>query len=616
MLAEDDRRRVVELAERIRRQSVRLNETTLIIDAQLADTHPQTAAVEAQRSFDAELALSNCARFAVALAVKVAPPAVRGPATAALSALHDDDPAMVSDAVTALRALPRGEDRVAVPASRLAASVEQYAHARDRLRNPIDDDEIRAAGGGFTPAVQLAGAWLPGSTPINTEASITRGRALLDRATMASYLRTSIQIAVAGTMAVIAGYAVSAPRVYWAILTVFVCFLQATNAGEQVRRALFRATGTAIGIVLGGLLVHLTGGRVWASVAIVLVSMFFGIYLIRVNYTFLSIAITVMIAQLYVQLGEFGWQVLLLRLAETAVGVAAVIVTVLFIVPLRPQRVLIIGVLQWIRALRTLLDAVLDRLDGKYQPLRPWSARSTPPTPPWSPPPRRCDESPSVAHPPRSPRSLRSRRLPANTPAHSPQRSRTLRPPTPTGAAPTTRRGAPRPTNCAPRSRELKTASPLASTAPTCDRHPYSHSPSTTCDRGRHRRRTRCTTSPSWTEPWPGWRSHSRWTSPIATPAKEPPEHQARQARDPADRARVYKIGTTPASVRPGPVDAATRRPGSGDRLGVDRLKRGPAPAAARVRARMGGDVRGVCGRRSGRSSPRRPSLDPDGGDA
>jgi uncharacterized membrane protein YccC len=188
---------------------------------------------------------------------------------------------------------------------------------------------------------------------------------------MQPYLRTTVQIAVAGTLAVIAGSVVSPQRLYWAVLTVFVCFINAANSGEQVRRALLRAGGTAIGIVPGDLLVHLTGGRVWASIAIVLLAMFLGIYLIRASYLFLTIGVTVMIAQLYVQLGEFGWRVLLLRLTETAVGVGAVIVTVLFIVPLRPRRVLATGVLLWVRAIRALLDAVLGRLNGNREPLRP-----------------------------------------------------------------------------------------------------------------------------------------------------------------------------------------------------------------------------------------------------
>ena len=129
------------------------------------------------------------------------------------------------------------------------------------------------------------------------------------------------------------------------MLAVFLCFIAATNSGEQVRRALFRAGGTAIGIVVGDLLVHLTGGHVWSSLLIVLVALFFGIYLIRVNYMFMTIGITVTMSQLYVQFGEFSWSLLLLRLAETAIGVAAVVVTVLVIVPLRPQRVLTTAVL-------------------------------------------------------------------------------------------------------------------------------------------------------------------------------------------------------------------------------------------------------------------------------
>jgi uncharacterized membrane protein YccC len=220
--------------------------------------------------------------------------------------------------------------------------------------------------------VELFNGFLPGSMPVSAEASTTAGRGgLLDRATMPTYLRTTIQIAVAGTIAVVVGDLVSGRRLYWAVLAVFLSFIAASNSGEQARRALFRAGGTAIGIVVGDLLVHLTGGRVWASLLIVLVALFFGIYLIRVNYMFMTMGITVTMAQLYVQLDEFSWQLLVLRLGETAIGVAAVVVTVLLIVPLRPQRVLTTAVLLWFTALRALVTAVLDRLDGEREPLPP-----------------------------------------------------------------------------------------------------------------------------------------------------------------------------------------------------------------------------------------------------
>jgi MFS family permease len=372
VLGEEDERGIRRLEERMRRQLVRLNETTLMIDAELAEVRPRTAVVEAQRLFDAELAVSNSARFASALATSGAPPAVRRAAAAALSALLDGDPPSVSRAVAALRTAMPARCRASVLASRLAASVELYAQARDRVTRPVRDDEVaEAAGGDFTPAVTLVNGWLPGSTPVSAEASTSRGRGLLDRATMPPHVRATIQVAVAGTLAVVAGDALSGPRLYWAVLATFLAFVAATNSAEQVWRALFRVGGTAIGIVVGALLVHLTGGSYWPSVATVVVAMFFGIYLIRVNYTFMAIGITVTVAQLYAQLEEFSWQLLLLRLAETAVGVAAVVVTVLLIVPLRPQRVLTTGMLLWVCALRRLLEAVFVRLDGRREPLRP-----------------------------------------------------------------------------------------------------------------------------------------------------------------------------------------------------------------------------------------------------
>ncbi|HEV7189455.1 MAG TPA: FUSC family protein, partial [Blastococcus sp.] len=317
-------------------------------------------------------ALSNCARFAAALAVLRADREVRRRAAEAFAALLAGDRARLRDAVTALRALPADSSRTTVLASRLAASLEDHAEARGRLDEPVSDDDTVLGPAEFSPAVQLFSGYLPGSTPVSAEASTTRGRGgLLDRATMPPYVRTTIQIAVAATLAVVAGNALSSRRLYWSVLAVFLCFIATTNSGEQVRRALFRAGGTAIGIVIGDLLVHLTGGHVWSSLLIVLVALFFGIYLIRVNYMLMTIGITVTMAQLYVQFNEFSWSLLLLRLAETAIGVAAVVVTVLVIVPLRPQRVLTTAVLLWFTALRALVEALLDGGADERVPLRP-----------------------------------------------------------------------------------------------------------------------------------------------------------------------------------------------------------------------------------------------------
>jgi uncharacterized membrane protein YgaE (UPF0421/DUF939 family) len=372
-LETEDPDRTHALQRRLRRQVVRLNESTLMIDAQLAEAVPESAAAQAQRLFDVELALSNCARFAGAMAVTCAEPAARAQAARTLSAVLAGDVPAVLAGTGAQRLSTWSSVRTTVLAHRLAASAEEFMRARRELEEAIGQRLSGSTGEDFTPAVELNAGFLPGSVPVSAAASTTPGRGgLLDRATMPSYVRSSIQIAVAGTLAVVVGDLISEQRMYWAVLSTFLAFVAATNAGEQVRRALFRVAGTAIGIVVGDVLVHVTGGQVWSSLLIVLVSLFFGIYLIRTNYMFMVIGVTVTMSLLYVQFGEFSWGLLVLRLVETAIGVGAVVLTVLFIVPLRPQRVLTTGLLQWFQKLRSLVDAVLDRVvDGEAVALRP-----------------------------------------------------------------------------------------------------------------------------------------------------------------------------------------------------------------------------------------------------
>ncbi len=359
---------------RLRRQLVRFNESTLIVEAQLVTTSPTSARLEAQELFTAELSLTNCARFSAALghALTAADSELRDNAIAALTAARARDWRRARELAEAMRERTGSTDRVTTLVRRLALSIEQYASSRDRLYQAIEDRRRGETVATFVPAVELTNGFLPGSVPVSAEASTTPGRGRFEQATLPPYLRSSIQIAIASTIAVVAGDAVDGFRLYWAVLAAFLAFMATTNTGEQVRKALFRVAGTAVGIVIGDLLVHVTGGNVWAALPIVLVVLFLGIYLIRVNYTFMVIGITMMLSLLYYQLGEFSWHLLVLRLGETAVGVGAVVFTVLVVLPLRPQRVLTTAVLLWFRSVSTLLDASLDRLlGGEPRNLRP-----------------------------------------------------------------------------------------------------------------------------------------------------------------------------------------------------------------------------------------------------
>ena len=95
---------------------------------------------------------------------------------------------------------------------------------------------------------------------------------------------------------------------------------------------------------------------------VVLVSLFLGLYLFRINYAFMTIGITVMVSQLYVELDEFSNSLLLLRLEETAVGAGVAIATVLLVLPLHVGRVARVAARQQVEALADLIDRCLDRL--------------------------------------------------------------------------------------------------------------------------------------------------------------------------------------------------------------------------------------------------------------
>jgi uncharacterized membrane protein YgaE (UPF0421/DUF939 family) len=361
---------------RLQRQLLRLNEAALLIDAQLnspaAVPAGWSAAALHQRLFDAEVGLSNVARFALALARRPLPARAQALILAALAGARDGDQPAVCDAAAAIEALLEDhdqrrtgvapEDRVLL--HRFAMSVTDLAAALGAFRQypasqPPDDLPAEE----FQPQVATFGGWLPGSAFVAGAASLERGgTGLIERIRLAPYARISIQMGVAVGAAIIAGDALSGRRFYWAVIAAFITFMGANTAGEQLRKGVLRVLGTVVGVVVGSVLAHLVGDRVWLQIAVVLVSLFLGLYLFRINYAFMTVGITVMVSQLYVELDELSNSLLLLRLAETAVGAGVAILTVLLVLPLHVGRVARVAARQQLEALADLTDRCLDRL--------------------------------------------------------------------------------------------------------------------------------------------------------------------------------------------------------------------------------------------------------------
>jgi uncharacterized membrane protein YgaE (UPF0421/DUF939 family) len=425
--AEPARRRA---ARRLHRQLLRLNETALLIDAYLANPAAVpagwSAAILHQQLFDAEVALSNTARFALALADRDLPGPLRTLIDQALVHVRDQDLAAAVASARALRrllaALPSGHpsghpdhdvsgkrgqlagdgvpdrpslertDRVLV--HRLATSVTDFSQAlqiwlqatagRPELpdpgpaaargpdrqaeqgrhgRRPGPGQAVRheTAAAFQTPVATLAG-WLPGTATVSADASLEPGSRPAERFRMAPYVRVAIQIGIAVGGAIAVGDALSGRRFYWAVIAAFVTFMGANTSGEQVRKSFFRVAGTLVGVIAGSALAQLVGDRVGLQITVVLLALFLGLYLMRVNYAFMVIGITVMVSQLYVELDEFSNSLLLLRLEETALGAAVAMATVLLVLPLRTGRVARVAARQHLSALADLVDRCLDRL--------------------------------------------------------------------------------------------------------------------------------------------------------------------------------------------------------------------------------------------------------------
>ena len=376
----DDPERGERGVRRLHHHLVRLNEAALMIDAQLGDpaavAEGSSGQLLHQRLFDVELALTNIARFAEAMAPLPLPVAQREEVRLALLDIARNDLAGAREHARTLNALlpPTGspsasggggggrDSTMVVIAHRFAGSVIAVADAETEWL------ALGKSGGGkgcFQPAVMLFGGWLPGSTQVSAAASTERGTRPGDRIRLAPYSRAAIQVGVAVGVSIALGDLVSGRRFYWAVIAAFITFMGVNNSGEQVRKGLFRIGGTVVGIVIGSLLVTAVGHHARWSIAVILVALFLGLYLMRINYTFMVVGITVTVSQLYVQLGEFSNSLLGVRLAETAIGSTVSIIVVMLVLPLRTRRVLRVALRDHVHAIEALADHATSRLLGE-----------------------------------------------------------------------------------------------------------------------------------------------------------------------------------------------------------------------------------------------------------
>ena len=177
--------------------------------------------------------------------------------------------------------------------------------------------------------------------------------------------RQAMQLTAGATIALVAGELLSPQRWYWAVLTTFLVFTGVSSSGETIVKGWGRVAGTALGIAAGGGIAYLVRGSDTAALVLVFIFLFAGVYTLRLSYAVFTFFLTALLSMLYVLIGTFSDQLLLVRLVETIVGAVCGGIAALVLFPIGTHRVLASVSVEALERLSAAVEASLHRIEGK-----------------------------------------------------------------------------------------------------------------------------------------------------------------------------------------------------------------------------------------------------------
>ncbi|MGW5973632.1 FUSC family protein [Streptomyces sp. NPDC055186] len=176
--------------------------------------------------------------------------------------------------------------------------------------------------------------------------------------------RAAVQVTVGSSLAIVGGELLSAERWYWAVLTCWIVFINTSSTGEILVKGYRRLLGTVLGVVAGIALATVVGGHTWPTFGLILVLIFAMSYTAPLSYTLMSFFVTAMVGLLYTLLHTYSWEVLVLRVEETALGAACGVVAAALVLPVRTDRRTneLLGTV--LERLTEVTEAAVDQLSG------------------------------------------------------------------------------------------------------------------------------------------------------------------------------------------------------------------------------------------------------------
>lgn len=176
--------------------------------------------------------------------------------------------------------------------------------------------------------------------------------------------RAAVQVSVGSALAIAGGEFLSSQRWYWAVLTCWIVFVNTSSTGEILVKGYRRMVGTVLGVVAGIALVGLVGPNTWPALGLVLVFVFLMFYTASLSHILMSFFVTAALGLLYSLMHAYTPEVLLLRVQETALGVACGIIAAALVLPVRTGRrtdELLVTVLE---RLADATEAAVEQLSG------------------------------------------------------------------------------------------------------------------------------------------------------------------------------------------------------------------------------------------------------------
>ncbi len=224
-------------------------------------------------------------------------------------------------------------------------------------------------------AVQASGGVAPREpTLAPARAGLQRGRRIFDshRSMGSVWLRNSLRGAAGLALAVLVARVTGAQNGFWVVLgTISVLRSSALATGATVVEAIL---GTAIGILVGGLVVVAIGAHTWLLWTALPLAVLLGAYSPRaISFTAGQAGFTIVVVVLFNLLEPVGWAVGVVRIEDVAVGCAISLATGFLLWPRGAADVLRESIGSAYVGAASYLDATIATLLGVRQagPLEP-----------------------------------------------------------------------------------------------------------------------------------------------------------------------------------------------------------------------------------------------------